>query len=477
MIGAIAISTVVGCRSRESLPEVGPVALRVGYSVIAGGSLQAGVRQIVRNQSLEGLVNTSTDGRPFLWLAESVWQSDDRLTSRITLAPAMFHDASPVTATMVRQILLAGLPAMLGPASEDIREITVPSEREIEFKLNRPSAFLLEGLDVPIERPGHAGVGTGPYRTSTSSGDETVLLGNASYRHGAPAIERIVLKPYNSVRAAWADLLRGQVDALYEVGVDALDSLRPSQQVKVFSYRRHYAQMVVLNLARPVFRDRHLRRRLNGAIDRERLVQTILAGNGAAASGPVWPDHWAHGAALTGFTYRPEAVPAGQVRIGFTCLLVDPTQEGLALAVQRQLQAIGVEMTLESLPQRETLTRLQSGNFDAVLGDFVQGPNLVRPYLFWHSDGPFNYGHYRSSAVDSALDSIRHAVNDEAYKAGVTAFQRAIVADPPAIFLAWSERARAVSSRFDVAVDRGPDVWTTLRLWRPSADHQFSSRN
>ena len=38
----------------------------------------------------------------------------------------------------------------------------------------------------------------------------------------------------------------------------------------------------------------------------------------------------------------------------------------------------------------------------------------------------------------------------------MAAFQRAIVDDPPAIFLAWSERARAVSTRFDVPARAGP---------------------
>ena len=45
-----------------------------------------------------------------------------------------------------------------------------------------------------------------------------------------------------------------------------------------------------------------------------------------------------------------------------------------------------------------------------------------------------------------------------AYKAGVAAFQRAILDDPPAIFLAWSERARAVSTRFDVPVEPERDI-------------------
>jgi ABC-type transport system substrate-binding protein len=102
---------------------------------------------------------------------------------------------------------------------------------------------------------------------------------------------------------------------------------------------------------------------------------------------------------------------------------------------------------------------------------------LARPYVFWHSGGPFNWGHFSSKAVDAALDSIRHAADDAAYKAGVAAFQRAIVEDPPAIFLAWSERARAVSRRFDVPAEPEGDVLGVLRLWRPDAGERTAGRN
>jgi hypothetical protein len=40
--------------------------------------------------------------------------------------------------------------------------------------------------------------------------------------------------------------------------------------------------------------------------------------------------------------------------------------------------------------------------------------------------------------------------------------------DPPAIFLAWSVRARAVSKRFDVQGEEGRDVLSTLRFWKPA---------
>ena len=77
-----------------------------------------------------------------------------------------------------------------------------------------------------------------------------------------------------------------------------------------------------------------------------------------------------------------------------------------------------------------------------------------------------------------ALDQIRQAASDDGYRAGVGAFQRAMMEDPPAIFLAWPERARAVSRRFAVP-SAGPagDVLATLRLWRLSADKMASLRN
>jgi ABC-type transport system substrate-binding protein len=122
------------------------------------------------------------------------------------------------------------------------------------------------------------------------------------------------------------------------------------------------------------------------------------------------------------------------------------------------------------------LERLNSGKFEATLIDVANGP-LVRPYLRWHSAGPRNLGHYSNSGVDRALEAIRHAANDTEYRAGVSAFQDAIVSDPPAIFLAWSERARAVSARFLVPAEPGRDILTTLRAWHPSADTLMAGSN
>jgi ABC-type transport system substrate-binding protein len=134
--------------------------------------------------------------------------------------------------------------------------------------------------------------------------------------------------------------------------------------------------------------------------------------------------------------------------------------------IKRQLQAVGVEMILVERSVAEMVDAMRAGDFDALLAAAISGPSLLRPYDWWHSKGARNSGKYANATVDTALDAVRHAQSDNEYRKGVEAFQRGILEDPPAIFLAWDERARAVSKRFEVPAEPDVDMMGTLRLWR-----------
>jgi peptide/nickel transport system substrate-binding protein len=364
----------------------------------------------------------------------------------------------------------------MGPAVKDIARIRDVSETQLEFSLRERSAFLIEGMEVPVERPGPSPIGTGAFLVMDAQGDrnQVEIRANEHYYGGKPFIDRIVIKPYRSVRSAWADMLRGDVDMLYEVGVDALDSLQPSSGTKVFTFQRPYAYLAILNVQKPYLRDPGFRRELNAAIDRDALVRDVFKGHGAPSVGPVWPHHWAYSTQLPSFRYEPRPVKSGR---RLTFMFPDASLERQALEIQRQLRAVGIDLDLQLTTLDKFYQRTDAGDFDVALVDARSGPNLIQPYLFWHSGSSNNWGHFSSPAVDSALDSIRHAPDDAAYKSGVAAFQRAIIDDPPAIFLAWSERARAVSTRFEVPVEPGRDVLSTLKLWRPVGDRRQASRN
>ena len=81
-------------------------------------------------------------------------------------------------------------------------------------------------------------------------------------------------------------MLRGQLDMLYEVGVDALDSLEASSKISTFTFVRRYQYAVVMNNQSDAFRSKAFRQALNYAIDREALVRDGLNGHGVAADQP-----------------------------------------------------------------------------------------------------------------------------------------------------------------------------------------------
>jgi ABC-type transport system substrate-binding protein len=470
LIWITACSPSAGLATREQ-----EVELRIGVPFGNAANPEAGTQQAVANMAVEGLIDFQSDGRPRPWLADKWSSSDDGLTWHVSIKPnASFHDGEPVTATAVRDILVVRLPQYLGEPFDDISEIRAASERELVFRLKRPSALLLEGLEVPISKPGIPVIGTGPFQATA---DVAEMRANPHYYGNKPFIDKLIFRTYPSVRAAWADMLRGRVDMLYEVGVDALDSLQRSSEIKVFTFARPYIYAVFLNVQKTPFQSATFRRALNSAINREELIATALDGHGTAADGPIPPRHWAGDPNAPRFTYAPRPIATGSQRIRSTCIFGERSLERLALTVQRQLQSVGLDLDLEFVDVDPFLSRLQSGDFDCAVGAVISGPSLVRPYWVWHSGGPFNWGKFESRNVDIALDSIRHAANDEEYKAGVAAFQRAVIADPPAIFLAWGERARAVSTRFEVPDEPGRDILGSLRLWRPGADNPIASPN
>lgn len=477
--------TPVACSHVETPAVVnpGPTTLSIAFGLTSGQNAQLGARAAVTNLSSEALIGFARDGRPQPRLAESWKISSDGLSVRMHLRSAStFHDGQPVTAEHVRDVLQRQLRGTLGPEFDVIDKIQENSPQEVEILLKRRSRFVLEGLgDVGIgirnasrDDPDATPAGTGPFKVVQVNDEGGELVVNDQYYLGRPSIDRIHIKPYTSVRAAWADMLRGQVDMLYEVGPDALDLLEPSNSIKVVINQRNYAFLVILNVERPALRDAAFRRALNAGIDRAGLISEILKGHGTPAGGSVWPNHWAYDSTAPEFRYEPRPTKPTRLR----CVMGDASHERVALAIQKQLHAIGVDMEFQLLNGDDAVKAFRAGKYDAILGDFLLGPTLLQPYRSWRSGGTRNWGHYKNARLDEILERVSSAADDEAYRQGVAEFQRAIVEDPPAIFIGWSERARAVSTRFDVPVEPGRDIIGTLRLWRPSAaSRQLASRN
>jgi peptide/nickel transport system substrate-binding protein len=475
----LVLTSTARCGSSGPAPSSSGNTIRIGIGGLPQQTPQAGLQQLIRNLSIEGLVRFYEDGRPSPWLAEGWTTAPDNLSLMLQLRPqSKFHDGTPVTAPIIVDILRRSLPDWIGPAFfADIDQI-LPLDNRVQIRLREPSRLMVEALEITIQRPGKPGIGTGPYIAPTATA-QAALQANHNYYLGRPAIERVALVPYPSVRTAWAELLRNNLDMLYEVNIDALDSLQASRSVSVFSYLRHYQYVIMFGARATSLKSAAVRRELNAALDRDAIVQVALNGHGVPSIGPVPPQHWALDKTARRLHFEPRLARSLASRhLQFTCLVpVDSVYGRMALAIKQQLANVSVDMKVQEVSQDQLFQAGRSKDFEALLIDVISGPSVFRSYRHLRSNVPFDLKPVGNADIDAALDHIRHASSDADYKAGVTELQQAVVDDPPEIFLVWGERARAVSRRFIVpTTDNGIDP-TSIRLWRPTTVQQAAFPN
>ena len=428
------------------------------------------------------------DGRPQPKLAsEWIWRDDGR-TLRLRLRPGVvFHDGTSLTAAMV----VADLKRRLGESGfARVQSISEEGTDHIVFRLKEPDAFLLAELAKASIKTGEPSdqrsVGTGPFLVQSRQ-PNVVFDSFTKYYLGPPAISKVVVRTYETPRASWAAMMRGEIDFLYEVNRDAVEFLEAGTTIQTFSFPRPFYIPIIFNINHPILGRRVVRQAINEAIDRGKIVQTALNNRGQPADGPIWPNHWAYHSANRTYAYNPDAArlrldaaglsprsaAAGEMprRFRFKCFFVseDPQFERIALVVQKHLFEIGVDVEMTPMTLRELQVRLGRGDFETALVPMGSGRSLEWTYLFWRS-APQALLRSGYTAADAALDRLRAARSDDETRIAVADLQRIMYEDPPAAFLVRPETARAVNDLIMVPAEaKGRDIVTTLWQWKPRA--------
>ena len=417
-------------------------------------------------------------------MAERWDVSPDGLTWRFFLRSGLiFQDGEALTAAAAKAAITPQQPASESqtlPGLRDVVAVDAPGPLEVVVRLKKPNALLLEALNFsPIVSLGH-GSAAGPFRRDARTTGKAVLGRFKGYYRGRANLETIAISEYPSQREAWSAMLRGDVDLLYEVAPEAFEFVRESPNTHVASFLRPYVTALAFNAKHPVLGRKAVRRALNLAVDRAAVIEGAVGGRGIPATDHIWPNHWARDAAAPAFGLDAAAAASmldaaglrrrggpARPRLTFTCLVLsEPRVERLALLLQRQLLGVDVDMRLEALPAGEFATRLASGQFDAFLTELIASSGLGFTYMMWHSNPPSPFFRSGYASADPALDRLRAARTEDETRAAVHALQRTMHDDPPAVFLYWEQRSRAVSRRFDLPAGDDLDILRSIDRWR-----------
>ncbi|MEU4766502.1 ABC transporter substrate-binding protein [Actinosynnema sp. NPDC023794] len=519
LIGVVvAVALAPACTSPD-----GDVAGDAGRSIVigAGGEPEnlnpvLGYAPDGASKVFDGLVSRDERLRLVPALARELpTASADGLTWTATLREGVkFTDGTPLSAQDVvftyKAVLDAKTDSTIASRFDAVADVTAPDERTVVFRLTHPYAPFaeqltlgivprkaLDGVDVNSAPFNTAPVGTGPYAVAEwRKGDRLVLKANEDYWGGAPAIKSVtvVFVPDDNARAT--RMAAGEFDG----------TVLPPKLAKSHADRSGYR--VVRNPSAdyrglglpselPFTSDARVRRAINLGLDRQAMIDTVLAGAGTPAATPISPhlrDWHDPGATFAHDTAEAERLldEAGwrrgadgarfrdgqPARLPILYPAADVLRKELALAAASDIAKLGIDAPVESTTFELMLQRQEEAA--SVWGGGDPYDPDTAAFTLLHSryagrPGYLNMTHYRNPAVDAALDTGRRSLDPATRKQAYTDFQRAYTADPGWAFLVFLDHTYVLRDKWDGQVqqvephDHGlvHAVWWNLERWTP----------
>lgn len=414
-----------------------------------------------------------------LLAADEPWVSKDARTWRVPLRDdARFSDGTAFDAADV----VASYKAIMDPASaspilgtlSNVVDVKALDAHTVEFTLREsqvsfktamlvgiaPSEAIVPGQRVEDSTLNRTPVGTGPYLVDSMGPSRLVLVANPGYRDGEAALKRVTYEAAPDDNARAQRMLAGEFDG----------TVLPPRLAAAFATNPEFEQVsatsadwrgLSLPADNPLTSDPKVRLALNLAVDRQSLVDGVLAGAGRPAHTFVPAEYgdafdpaavFAHDPARAaqlldeagwvlgdGSMRAKDGLPAA-----FTLMYNpgDVLRRDLSLAFSAQMKQLGIDVPVEAATFEMAEPRVGT---DAIMLGGGDTPYDVDTQLYkmLHSSYPATGAYYDNPsrfadpAMDRALETGRTTLDEAKRAAAYREVARLYVTEPSMVLLAF----------------------------------------
>ena len=432
-----------------------------------------------------GLLKATPEGGLIKDLAESYTVSDDGLVYEFVIKDsAVFHDGGKITAEDIIFTISKTLDPTLKSAQRanwDGVLVDKVDEQTVRFTLAHPYAPFLQNTTIgilpkhiwnnvdseqfPFSEMNVFPVGSGPYKVSKVKKDSSeipetyVLKSFKDYAINRPFVDKITLKFYQNEAELISAFNKGSVDSINSVSPEAISHI-DLKRVERTPLPRIFAVFFNQNTAQ-IFSNIEVRKALDVAIDKDKIVETVLTGYGTSIDSPIPPESINRQIATpTEKTFEGvEGAKDILSRNGWEFdeelnIWLSPDDEPLKFSISTsnvpELKAVAniLEATWEEVGAEVDVKIFEAGNlnqniirpreYDALLFGEVIGRELDL-FAFWHSsqrnDPGLNIALYANITVDALLEEGRSLLDTDLRDQTYLEFEEEVKKDIPAIFL------------------------------------------
>jgi peptide/nickel transport system substrate-binding protein/oligopeptide transport system substrate-binding protein len=398
---------------------------------------------------------------------------------------------APITWVLDR---IVGAKAVMAGTAIHASGIRVIDDHTLAISLERPFGPFLSLLGmttayvVPREEIAKLGVefgnhpvGSGPYiLNSWKHGQSLVLSARDDYPEGSPRLNGIVYR-----------VIPEDLTAVMEFETGGLDALQvPASEYRRYTMDRKWESRIFkrpglncyylgLNCSRPPFDNASVRRAMNMAIDRKRILETVYENRGLLAAGPVPPTLWKYGAQHTlteGYRYDPKeakrlisaaGLEGKRIRIYIS---TDAEILDILEVIQQYLSRTGLRAEIVQLDWSAFKQALNKGEADAFWlswwADYPDPENFLYPMFHSANAGPAgNRAWYEDRLFDRLIEQAQSAADEQARYALYRQADEQVVRNAPWVFMWHRSDTYVVQDRvrdFRIypiySVDKGMDI-------------------
>jgi ABC-type transport system substrate-binding protein len=420
-----------------------------------------------------GLLSIGNDGEVSPAIAKSWSLKEDNLTWVFNLRKgAKFHSGREVTAWDVKYsferllnpslnspnswclLYVEGAEEYMQGNAPEVTGIKVIDDYRISIRLKYPyTGFLLNLgqyicciVDKEEMEKGNI-VGCGPYKIAETSDTKCVLEAHEEYFNGQPYVDRFEIDI--APRDAAANLLDGKYHYIIVDTKELMSRVKDKKDISIKSRSISGSYYVGFNLNSPnsIVREKEVRKALNMAVNKKRIIEDIFGGMAVESVCPL-PPAILDNKGINGYRYDPDLAASilrkyprskkllFHLRIDEDSALVKMFNR-MGEYVIEDLSKVGIECAVERYSHADTLRPdiLQKCDMyiSRWMADTGDPDNFLRP--LFSPDSVSNGTRYNNPVVNEKLDLAQGMVHPGKRAECYHEIQKLIVDDAPWIFL------------------------------------------
>jgi len=271
-------------------------------------------------------------------------------------------------------------------------------------------------------------LGTGPFQWVSYKKDDTLVFKTFN-KHwaGRAKVDRLIFVIDLDSSVRWAKLQSGQCHVLGHPNPMDIPLLRQNEQVKVLSQTGLNVGYLAYNMRKKPFDDLRVRRALNMAINKRKILRAVFQHTAVPAINPIPPIQWGYNRDVDDDVYDPQAAAQLLAQAGYpngftTDLWAMPVQrpympDALAVAnlIREDLAEIGVQVEIKSPDWTRYVRGMKAGEHQMGLfgwvGDNGDPDNFLNTLLGCSAMNGFNVSRFCDSRYDALVKQAKRTTD------------------------------------------------------------------